>query len=38
VEPGIYLPAFGIRSEVNVVVGNRDVSVTGARQRVLERV
>ncbi len=32
VEPGIYLPAFGIRSEVNVYVGEREANVTGAVQ------
>ena len=30
VEPGIYLPEFGVRSEVNVFVdGNNQVHVTG---------
>jgi len=29
VEPGIYLPLFGIRSEVNIIVHERDVEVTG---------
>jgi Xaa-Pro aminopeptidase len=32
VEPGIYLPEFGIRSEVNVYVGKREARVTGAVQ------
>ena len=32
VEPGIYLPEFGIRSEVNVFIGERDAEVTGAVQ------
>ena len=32
VEPGIYLPEFGIRSEVNVYVADRNVRVTGAVQ------
>jgi Xaa-Pro dipeptidase len=32
IEPGIYLPEFGIRSEVNVYVGERDVRVTGEIQ------
>src|SRR5205814_10054104 len=35
VEPGIYLPKFGIRSEVNVFVGEGDARVTGAIQREL---
>jgi Xaa-Pro dipeptidase len=32
VEPGIYLPEFGIRSEVNVYIGEREARVTGAVQ------
>ena len=32
VEPGIYLPEFGVRSEVNVYVGEREARVTGATQ------
>lgn len=28
-EPGIYLPEFGIRSEVNLLVHERDIEVTG---------
>src|SRR5438046_7376899 len=28
-EPGIYLPEFGIRSEVNLLVHEHDVEVTG---------
>ncbi|HKV04770.1 MAG TPA: M24 family metallopeptidase [Candidatus Acidoferrales bacterium] len=32
IEPGIYLPAFGVRSEVNVYVGEREARVTGAIQ------
>ena len=32
VEPGIYLPEFGIRSEVNVYVGEKEARVTGAVQ------
>jgi Xaa-Pro aminopeptidase len=32
IEPGIYLPDFGIRSEVNVYVGEQDARVTGAIQ------
>ena len=35
VEPGIYLPEFGVRSEVNVFVGDRDARVTGEMQRSL---
>ena len=29
IEPGIYLPEFGIRSEVNVFLGDEEVVVTG---------
>lgn len=32
VEPGIYLPEFGIRSEVNVYVSDGKAEVTGAEQ------
>lgn len=32
IEPGIYLPEFGIRSEVNVYIGEREARVTGAVQ------
>jgi len=30
IEPGIYLPEFGIRSEVNLLIRDDDVEVTGA--------
>ena len=33
VEPGIYLPEFGIRSEVNVYVGKDFATVTGEEQQ-----
>jgi Xaa-Pro aminopeptidase len=33
IEPGIYLPEFGIRSEVNVYVGEREARVTGKVQQ-----
>lgn len=32
IEPGIYLPEFGLRSEVNVYVGEHEARVTGAIQ------
>ena len=35
VEPGVYLPEFGIRSEVNVYVSPGDARVTGEEQRQL---
>lgn len=38
VEPGIYLPKFGVRSEVNVYVGEREARVTGEIQRELVRI
>jgi Xaa-Pro dipeptidase len=38
IEPGIYLPSFGIRSEVNMVVGTSRAEVTGPRQMELVRV
>ena len=38
VEPGVYLPDFGIRSEVNVFTRDRDAMVTGEIQRSLVHV
>lgn len=38
IEPGIYLPEFGIRSEVNVYVGNGFAQVTGEEQEQLIRI
>jgi Xaa-Pro dipeptidase len=35
VEPGVYLPEFGIRSEVNVYVGATEAQVTGEVQQKL---
>jgi Xaa-Pro dipeptidase len=32
IEPGIYTPQFGVRTEVNVYVGEREARVTGAIQ------
>jgi Xaa-Pro aminopeptidase len=32
VEPGIYLPGFGIRSEVNMYIGETEAVVTGEMQ------
>ncbi len=32
IEPGIYLPEFGIRSEVDMYVNEREAIVTGAIQ------
>ena len=33
IEPGVYLPEFGIRSEINVVVGPMSADATGPCQR-----
>ena len=38
IEPGIYLPEFGIRSEVNVYMGNGFARVTGEEQEELVRI
>lgn len=38
VEPGIYLPEFGIRSEVDVYVGEGFAQVTGEEQEALVRI
>ena len=35
VEPGIYLSNFGVRSEINMFVGDRDARVTGEIQRAM---
>ena len=35
IEPGVYLPKFGVRSEVNMFVGDKDARVTGEIQREL---
>jgi Xaa-Pro dipeptidase len=33
IEPGVYLPEFGVRSEINMFVGDREAIVTGQIQR-----
>jgi Xaa-Pro aminopeptidase len=39
IEPGIYLPEFGVRSEVNVYIdGDRGMHVTGELQREIVRI
>lgn len=38
IEPGIYLPDFGIRSEVNVFMGDSWATVTGEEQQELVRI
>ena len=35
VEPGVYLPEFGVRSEIDMFVGDAEARVTGAIQREL---
>lgn len=35
VEPGLYFDTFGVRTEINVFRGDRDVSVSGPRQMTL---
>ena len=35
IEPGIYLPKFGVRSEVNMFVGDNEARVTGSIQKEL---
>ena len=35
IEPGIYLPKFGVRSEVNMYVGESEAIVTGEKQLAL---
>ncbi|MBV8732656.1 MAG: aminopeptidase P family protein [Acidobacteriia bacterium] len=35
IEPGVYLPEFGVRSEVNMFVGDGEARVTGEIQREL---
>jgi Xaa-Pro dipeptidase len=38
VEPGVYLKDFGIRSEVNMITGDHEASVTGKLQTELVRI
>ena len=37
VEPALYLPDFGVRTEINLFVGEREARVTGAIQSEFER-
>jgi Xaa-Pro aminopeptidase len=32
IEPGVYFPDFGVRSEINMIVGTDDATVTGPQQ------
>jgi Xaa-Pro dipeptidase len=36
-EPGVYFTGFGMRSEINVLVGDGDIEVTGPRQMEIIR-
>lgn len=38
IEPGLYLPAFGVRSEVNMFIGETEAIVTGEKQTQLVRI
>jgi Xaa-Pro dipeptidase len=38
IEPGIYTSTFGVRTEINVVVGKQDAVVTGPCQQTLVRI
>jgi Xaa-Pro aminopeptidase len=38
IEPGVYSPAWGVRTEVNMVVGPRAAEVTGPCQVALVRI
>lgn len=38
VEPGVYLPEFGVRSELNLILGEDGPEVTTGEQRELERI
>ena len=36
IEPGIYTPEFGVRTEINMFVGERNAEVTGPMQTAIE--
>jgi len=36
IEPGVYLPHFGVRSEIDMFVGDTDARVTGEIQREVQ--
>ena len=38
IEPGVYTPTFGVRTEINMVVGERTADVTGPCQQALVRI
>ena len=33
IEPGIYTPQFGVRTEINMFIGDHEAMVTGAMQK-----
>ncbi len=35
IEPGIYTPEFGVRTEINMFVGERSAEVTGPTQNAI---
>jgi hypothetical protein len=35
IEPGIYLPEFGVRTEINMFIAEREARVTGEVQKEL---
>jgi Xaa-Pro aminopeptidase len=35
IEPGVYLPEFGVRNEINMLVRSKSAEVTGRIQREL---
>jgi Xaa-Pro aminopeptidase len=38
IEPGVYTPTFGVRTEINMVVGEHSADVTGPCQKELVRI
>jgi Xaa-Pro aminopeptidase len=38
IEPGVYTPTFGVRTEINMVVGEHSADVTGPCQQTLVRI
>jgi Xaa-Pro aminopeptidase len=38
IEPGIYTKAFGVRTEINMVIGEGSAEVTGPCQRSLVKI
>jgi Xaa-Pro aminopeptidase len=38
IEPGIYMRTFGVRTEINMVIGEHSAEVTGPRQQALVKI